>query len=96
MNNSLKIGIVAGLIAGIVGALIRIISISIFSDIGLPYLVSSENISKIASFEISIAIIWGIILGLVYMKARHVMPEGTILKSLLYGFFCFLLCRKLG
>jgi len=94
MNNSLKIGIVAGLIAGLITGIVAFIQALIEFNLGIPYWAlpppPETPIIKIATTEIAINLIWGIIFGIIYSKAYDVIPGKGIRKGLVIGLFYYL------
>ena len=91
MSNSLKIGVVSGLIAGFTGGIILEIFAGIAVSMGLwePYLrpIATNNIAV----DIPLGIVWGIIFGIIYSRAYYVIPNKGVAKGLVYGFFLYLI-----
>ncbi|MCW4032113.1 MAG: hypothetical protein NWF08_01825 [Candidatus Bathyarchaeota archaeon] len=87
MNNSLKAGIISGLIAGIISTLVYEISNNMAVSMGLynPWwrpIFTGNILVNIPLFSF-----WGIILGIIYSKAYGVIPGKGIWKGLIYGLF---------
>jgi len=96
MNNSFKIGIVAGLVAGFVSAIY-----TIFIHVPLVYELGAQHwflppppetpFMKIAINEIINGLIWGAIVGLIYAWVYRVIPGKGVSKGLVYGLFYYLI-----
>jgi len=95
MNTFLKIGIISGLVAGIVAGIMGIIASVILFDFWSAIWVvpnsTTISIFKIATVEFSLAIVWGVILGVIYSKTYNLIPGRGISKGLIYGLFCYLI-----
>jgi len=96
MNNSLKIGIISGLIAGIVASLVNISFYApLIFKLGLPYYYIPQPpetpFIKIAITEITITFIWGIILGIIYSKIHDMIPGKGVFKGLIFGLAYYLI-----
>ena len=96
MNTNWKIGIIAGLAAGIIAGIIGAISTIFVLNAGLPYFYYTTEempllpIAKIFSIELILSIIFGIILGIIFLKAYNVIPGERVTKYIVYGLFCHL------
>ena len=93
MSGSLKIGVVAGLIAGFVTAIEAIfVSIPILLGLGPGYygVVPIPATLQIAANEIVNNLIWGAIFGAIYSRTYKVIPGKGILKGLVLGLFGYL------
>jgi hypothetical protein len=78
MNNSLKNGIVSGLIAGIVAGIISVGTLYTgLAGSYNPFALDFGNIPTVATIEIALTMIWGMILGLIYSRAHHVISESN-------------------
>lgn len=93
MSNSLKIGAVSGLIAGLVSGIVILIFLNIGNVIGLPipWVVTPPPFSDIAFIHIVLGVIWGTILGIIYSKAKYVIPGRGVSKGLIFGMIIFLI-----
>jgi len=89
MNNSLKIGIISGFIAGIVSAIVLQFFIDIALSLGLYDSWWRENVLCISNIPILIPLLgfWGIIFGIIYSKVYDIIPKKGIWKGLIYGLF---------
>jgi len=87
--NTLKIGIIAGLIAGFIYGILSIITENILATIELAFMLSIYDLSKITTIEIIFGVFWGIIFGIIYSKAYNVIPGKAILKGLVFGLFLY-------
>jgi len=86
---SWKIGAIAGLIAGIVSAIVYQFFINIALSLGLFDLWYRENVyytSHIAAY-LPILGFYGIIFGAIYSMVYDIIPKRGILKWLIYGSF---------
>jgi hypothetical protein len=98
MNTSLKIGIVAGLIAGIVKSIANIIiGTPILFKLGLPYFFipppPDTPFNNIVVMEIIGSLIIGFIFGTIYFWAYGVIPKKGIMKGFVFGLFGYLVSR---
>jgi hypothetical protein len=95
MNNTLKIGIIAGLIAGFIGSIVAIISILIDFNLGFPFFhlppPPDTPISTIVLNEISVDLLWGAVLGIIFLRFYDAIPGKGILKGLVYGIILYLI-----
>jgi hypothetical protein len=90
MNNPLKIGAVAGLIAGIVGAILAIHYSQWMFSLGLPYMgyffpPQYPPLSNIIIIESTMNLIWGTALGIFYARIYDQIPGKHFYKGLVYG-----------
>ena len=92
MKYAILAGIVAGIVAGIIGA----ISTILIMNAGFPYYYYTTEempllpIAKIFSIEIILSIIFGIMLGIIFLKFYNVIPGKRVSKYIVYGLFCHL------
>ncbi|MCW4032263.1 MAG: hypothetical protein NWF08_02600, partial [Candidatus Bathyarchaeota archaeon] len=95
MANSLKIGSVSGLIAGITAGIIAIINVLFLFNTGRSYydLPSPPETSMmyITMVELTINIIWGIALGAFYSKVYDLIPGKHFSKGLFFGLILVLI-----
>jgi hypothetical protein len=88
MTSSWKIGAASGLIAGIVGGIMAVINAISIINSGLSFF-GTESLpimpfTKITIIEITMYIIWGIILGIIYSKVYNLIPGKEISKGLIF------------
>jgi hypothetical protein len=89
MANSWKIGAVSGLIAGLIAGIISVGILHVgFAGNWNPWALDFGNISTVTTLEITLTMIWGIILGVRYSKAHGVISDRVINKGLIFGLFC--------
>ena len=91
MNKSLKIGIISGLIAGFVLAIVNEIFINIRILLGLYTPFVGSLITNNLVMNIPLFGFWGIVLGIIYSKVYNVLPRKGILKGLVYGLILYIL-----
>jgi len=98
MKSGFISGAIAGVIAGIVAAIVALISTIIFVFIMkvLPYIgapeiwiPSMQTLFAIVSFLLNM--IWGGILGILYVVLYNSIPGKGIKKGLIYGWIIFLI-----
>ena len=86
---SWKIGAIAGLIAGIVAGIISIFHALSMLNLGLPFsfiiTITEVPLIYITLVELTINIVWGIILGIFYSKVYDLIPVKHVFKGLFYG-----------
>ena len=91
MNNSLKIGIVAGLIAGFVLG----VAYELFDQVAASWHLFEPWWIPINTGNMMINIpifgIWGIIFAVIYSQAYDVIPKEGVLKGLVYGLFLWVI-----
>jgi hypothetical protein len=92
----LKIGATSGLISGIIAGIVGAISTIFVIGIGLPfYLHISEPfripVPEIFGIEIVLSLIFGILLGIIFLKAYDYVPGKRFSKYIVYGLFCHLI-----
>ena len=87
--NNWKIGAVSGLIAGIVSGIVAIYYALSMFNLGLPYWdipsPPETPLMYITTVELTMNIIWGIVLGIFYSKVYDLIPGRRISKGLIYG-----------
>ena len=97
-------GLVAGIIAGIVATILTpIISVK-YGELVFPFafrlymptifwfaVPPMTPVVIIAIIEMMVALVWGVILGIIYMKCYSSIPGNGILKGLIYGLFFHLI-----
>ena len=94
MNNSLNIGAISGLIAGLLGGIVFTISIRASFSIGLyePRFVSMYLVGQNAyGTNILIGIIFGIICGVIYSRAYSLILGKGVSKGLFFGLILLLI-----
>ena len=89
MNNSLKIGAVSGLIAGIVHALMMEITNPLSISLGLYETWWRTIILDNLVVNVPMLGFFGMILGIIYSKVYSIIPRKTFWKGLIYGFFLY-------
>jgi len=86
---SWKIGAIAGLITGIVGSIVTIFLAVYMIENGLVYhylaILPITPIKQIAIVEITINVIWGIALGIIYSRIYSKIPGKAIVKGFTVG-----------
>ena len=86
---SWKIGAIAGLIAGIIAGIISILHALSMLNLGLPFsciiTITEVPLTYITLVELTINIVWGIILGMFYSKVYDLIPVKHVFKGLFYG-----------
>ena len=89
MTDSWKIGAVSGLIAGIVTGFLGIHYAQFIFSLGLPFWTHPPSdyplMSHIVIVELTMAIIWGIAIGIIYSKVYDLIPGKHIYKGLVFG-----------
>jgi hypothetical protein len=91
MNDSLKVAIVAGLIAGFVLG----VAYEFFDQVAAswrlfePWWIPINTGNMI--INIPIFGLWGIIFAVIYSKAYNVIPQEGVLKGLIYGLFLWII-----
>jgi len=91
MDNSLKIGAVSGLIAGIVFTIVSEIFHNMRLSIGLLEPWQRPFFENNTLVNIPLFIFWGIILGIIYSKVHSLILGKGVLKGLIYGLFLFVI-----
>jgi hypothetical protein len=96
MSNSLKIGAISGLSAGIIKALAAIfIAVPLVFKLGLTYYwippPPTTPFTRIIANEMIVNLIFGVIWGIIYSKVYRAIPGKGILKGLLFGVFGYLI-----
>jgi len=95
MKSYLRNGIIAGLIAGIVGSIMAFFNAVNLINLGLIFWglegLSLIPFTKIAMVEIIMYIIWGIILGIIFSKVYDLVPGKGISKGLMFGLIYYLI-----
>ena len=87
MSNSLKIGIIAGLIAGAMAGIVPLVSNIVYSDMGINELKSPGTIILANEVIVNIGMnaIWGAIFGIIFAIFFNRIPGKGISKGLLIG-----------
>jgi len=95
MTNSWKIGAIAGLVAGIVVGIFWSIVPIIVINLGLTYWwlppPPETSILVFALTEMALAIVFGIIFGILYSKAYRVISGNAIRKGLIFALFLLIM-----
>jgi hypothetical protein len=99
MDNSTKIGGMAGLIAGIIASLVAVfIQWPLLIKLALPFYyvpiyqdAPDISFSNLVAIEIIISTIWGTILGIIYSKIYDSIPGKDVLKGFVYGLGIYLI-----
>jgi len=85
-------GLIAGIIAGIVAFIFIIISVIIGLDPTPGYpLFPLFSITEIATIEIILSTIWGVIFGVIYSKIYYTIPGKSYLKALFFSVILWLI-----
>jgi hypothetical protein len=92
LSSSWKIGAVSGLVSGFIAGITTVMSLIIVSFFGLPHYISGITDSPILNLainEIILAVVWGVLLGLIYSCTYEYIPGEKVSKGIFFGMICY-------
>jgi hypothetical protein len=94
MTSYWKIGAISGLIAGIIAGIVTVVSLIVVGSFELPhydYYPISLHYPALVTNEIILSVIWGVILGLLYVCTYDLIPGEKIAKGIVFGMIYYLI-----